>query len=435
MNNPKNRLALAKLLWGWKPHPTQREWLLSDASVKVAACGRRWGKTEAAAIDAAAFALIGQGSRQMIVSPSYDQSCLIFTTIESLIMKNPLSAKISKVVKTPYPKITIGSSVITARTADDDGRNLRGNSADRVIVDEAAYVKEEVINEVISPMLADRNGRMVMLSTPFGKNHFYKTFIEGQNNAQARVRSFSFPSSSNPHISMEYIAGQKASLSERQFAVEYEARFTDSQSSVFSIDDIAKASQLEIEPTGCEYITAGIDWARYTDYTALIACACTQTGIKVIASERFNGLGWSEQIERAAAFLKKHRVCSVLTDQTSIGDPLLEQLRTRCYELSLDVGLEGYQFTNQSKRELIDNLAVMFSHNKISIPDQSQLLTELKYFEYQTTRFGSIRMNARSGYNDDLVCALALACFAGRDVSYSYFVPLGYGERKSIQSL
>ena len=57
--------------------------------------------------------------------------------------------------------MNIGGSVIMARTADEDGRNLRGHSADRVIVDEAAYVKDSVILEVISPMLADRDGEPV----------------------------------------------------------------------------------------------------------------------------------------------------------------------------------------------------------------------------------------------------------------------------------
>ncbi|MBI2844578.1 MAG: hypothetical protein HYX78_14380 [Armatimonadetes bacterium] len=70
------RLRLARMLFGWRPHPTQRLWLLDDARVKVAACGRRWGKTEAAAVDAATFAVAVPESIQMIVSPTYDQSRL-----------------------------------------------------------------------------------------------------------------------------------------------------------------------------------------------------------------------------------------------------------------------------------------------------------------------------------------------------------------------
>ena len=192
--DPALRLRLAKWLWGWEPHPTQREWLMSEAGTKVASCGRRWGKTEAAAVDAATMAIMRPGSVQMIVSPTYDQSRLIFNSVEKLIMGSPLTRNFAKVVKTPYPRLNICGSVIAARTADEDGRNLRGHSADRVIVDEAAYVRDCVIYEVISPMLADRNGQLVMISTPLGKNHFYKAFIKGANKKEnSRYASFTFP--------------------------------------------------------------------------------------------------------------------------------------------------------------------------------------------------------------------------------------------------
>ena len=158
INENTLRLGLARALWGWAPHDTQRRWLACRAKTKVAACGRRWGKTEAAAVDASTTALVRQGSVQIIVSPTYDQSRLIFDTVERLILGSSVTRSMAKVVRTPYPRLTIGNSLIMARTADEDGRNLRGHCADRVIVDEAAYVRDSVIQEVISPMLADRDG-------------------------------------------------------------------------------------------------------------------------------------------------------------------------------------------------------------------------------------------------------------------------------------
>lgn len=179
MMNTAKRIELAAVLWGWKPHPTQRQWLLDDHQVKVAACGRRWGKTEAAAVDVATYAISNNGSTQIIVAPTYDQSKLIARTVERLLLSNPHTRRHVKVAKTPYTEILFRSSRIMARTADEDGRNLRGHSADRVVVDEAAFVRDEVIEEVIGPMLADRNGKLVLISTPFRKNHFYRAFIRG----------------------------------------------------------------------------------------------------------------------------------------------------------------------------------------------------------------------------------------------------------------
>ncbi len=436
MTEERIRIGLAKALWGWNPHPTQRRWLLADAKVKTAACGRRWGKTEAAAVDAATMAITCPGSVQMIVAPTYDQSRLIFDTVERLIMNSRITRAMSKVTRTPYPRLAVGRSILMARTADEDGRNLRGHAADRVIVDEAAYVRDCVIQEVIAPMLADRNGRLVMVSTPFGKNHFYRSYLKGVGTA-AQIRhpkseirnahaSFTFPSWSNPHISREYIERQKSEVSARQFAVEYEAQFLDDVSAVFPWEDINAAAERGATPSPGgegrgegELIVAGIDWARYSDYTAIIAVGISECGPRVIAIDRFNGMGWSAQIERVARFLMEHRVNAALTDQTSIGDPLLEQLRSRLWAMAADVSVDGYGFTTQSKRDLIEHLAVQFSHGRITISRDEALIRELQYFEYELTQSGNVRMNARTGHHDDLVIALALACWQAKTVGAS----------------
>lgn len=428
MNEAATGLSLAKALWKWEPHPTQRTWLGTNAKVKVAACGRRWGKTEAAAIDACATALLRPGSVQMIVSPTYDQSRLIFDTVERLILGSPITRSLAKVVRTPYPRLALGGSLIMARTADEDGRNLRGHSADRVIVDEAAYVRDSVVQEVISPMLADRDGELVMISTPFGKNHFYRAFLRGGRNSPSppagegrgegdkHCVSFCFPSWENPHISRDYIERQRAELSPRQFAAEYEAQFLDDQASVFPWDDISAA--IERHSAVCALHSApvcvGIDWARYSDYTAVIAVAVDESGLRVVAIDRFNGMGWNRQVERVTGFLREHCVASALTDQTSVGDPLLEQLRTSTWQCGIETVIEGRTFTNASKREIIEHLAMLFARGGLAIPNDEQLIRELQYFEYELTQAGNVRMNARSGQHDDLVVALALACWQAR---------------------
>lgn len=460
----KTRIALARRLFGWKPHPTQRLWLEDESRVKIAACGRRWGKTEAAAVDAATFAIAVPGSVQMIISPTYDQSRLIFSSVERMILDQPLTRREAKVTKTPYPKLIIGRSVIMARTADEDGRNLRGHSADRVIVDEAAYVKDAVVDEVIGPMLADRDGQLVMISTPFGKNHFYRAFVNGAagsigenvpnvgntmaggrkpersapvktgseaksrmeqgmdevpSPAPGRYSSYRFPSWDNPHISHEYIEFQRNILTPRQFAVEYEAEFLDDQTSVFPWDIIRSAVELGKLGTVSDepWIVAGVDWARYSDFTAVVAVDAGASPFRVVDMDRFNRLSWEAQIERAAAFMERCRVNSVLTDQTSIGDPLLEQLRKRLWEGGAGIAIDGFTFTNSSKREIIDNLVIRLTNHELAIPDDQHLIRELQYFEYELTAAGNVRMNARSGYTDDIVAALALALWKGRSHS------------------
>lgn len=414
------RLDLARVLFNWSPHETQREWLLDDHKVKVASCGRRWGKTEAQAVDAATFAICNKGTTQMIVSPTYDQSRLIFDSVERLLLGCSFTRDITRCVRTPYPRIEIRGSVIMARTADEDGRNLRGHSADRVIVDEAAYVTDAVVEEVIGPMLADRDGQLIMISTPFGKNHFYRAFVAGQGKS-ARHASFRFPSWRNPHISRDYIEMQREFLTKRQFSVEYEADFIDDQNSVFCWADIEGAFQANTggDDSRVGWRTAGIDWARYSDYTAVVIIETAETPNRVVAIDRFNRFEWTTQVERVVEFMEKHRVNEALADQTSVGDPLLEQLRNALCEKGSQVNLEGMSFTNAGKREIIDNLSIRLAHRDLTFPYDEQLVRELQYYEYELTTSGHVRMNARPGYTDDLVVALALAAWQAKTAPVS----------------
>jgi hypothetical protein len=433
----KARLSLARRLFGWRPHKTQRLWLLDDSKVKVAACGRRWGKTEAQAVDAAAYAVCNPGSKQMIVSPTYDQSKLIFNTVDRLLSSCLETRPAVRVRRSPYPRLNMRQSLITARTADEDGRNLRGHNADRVIVDEAAYVRDAVIEEVIAPMLADRDGQLIMISTPFGRNHFYRAFVKGESgeNSPERYASFRFPSWENPHINRRYIDGQREALTPRQFSVEYEAQFLDDQNSVFTWADIEAAVQMQTDPAktgtdqseaaglspfsrseqGTGYRTAGVDWARYSDYTVVVVLESGVSVQTVVAIDRFNQMNWQDQVTRVADFLQQHRVNSVTLDQVSIGDALLELLQAEVWgRRGMNIDVQGLKFTNTSKREIIDNLVAMLAHRRLAIPDDRQLIKELQFFEYEVTEAGNLRMNARSGYRDDMVIALALAAWTAR---------------------
>jgi hypothetical protein len=418
------RLRLAENLFNWQPHETQRLWLLDGSRVKVAACGRRWGKTEAQAIDAAVYAVCNPGSKQMIVSPTYDQSKLIFNTVDRMLSSCPETRPDVRVRRSPYPRLNLRKSLITARTADEDGRNLRGHNADRVIVDEAAYVKDAVIEEVIAPMLADRDGQLIMISTPFGRNHFYRAFLRGEEESREsgesegvrRYTSFRFPSWENPHISRKYIDSQREALTPRQFSVEYEAQFLDDQNSVFTWADIeAAVSATPEESAPTDWRTAGVDWARYSDYTVVVVLENGVSVQNVIAIDRFNQVNWQDQVTRVADFLQQHRVNSVTLDQVSIGDAMLELLQTEVWDRRhMNIDLNGLKFTNTSKREVIDNLVVKLAHRQLSIPDDQQLIKELQFFEYEVTEAGNLRMNAKSGYRDDMVIALALAAWSAR---------------------
>jgi hypothetical protein len=68
---------------------------------------------------------------------------------------------------------------------------------------------------------------------------------------------------------------------------------------------------------------------------------------------------------------------------------------------------EGFKFSQSSKQQLMEGLAVAIQQGQVSYPD-GVVVRELEQFEYVYTRTG-VHYAAPDGAHDDCVCALALA--------------------------
>ncbi|MCX7924738.1 MAG: terminase large subunit [Fimbriimonadales bacterium] len=385
---------------GWRPHPGQRAFLESRAPVRVLACGRRWGKTEVIAAEIAR-ALLSDSPRQvLLVAPSHEQSMLGFERAVEFL--NRAGAR-PALRRSPAPTLTLGDSKLWARSAARGGMFLRGRKAHLIIVDEAAYVPEPVITEVLTPMLADTGGKLALVSTPRGKNHFYRFYQQGQEDG-VNIWSLRSPSWHNPLLSPTVLRMQASLMSARQFQVEYGAMFLDDAGQVFRTEWVDAALQRNLPDEGL--IVAGVDWARRQDYTALAILRGSREGAKLLLIRRWQGLSWKEQLETVAGLLRLNQPVRVLCDRTGVGDPLLEAL----HEAGVPQA-EGLVFTQSVKQNLIENLALMLEQGRLQLLPDSALLNELYHFEATPTERGA-RLQGAGGVHDDMVIALALAAWA-----------------------
>ena len=387
------------MIAGWRPHPGQQAFLSSRAPVRVLACGRRWGKTEVIAAEIARM-LLGDAPRQvLLVAPSQEQAMLGFErTLEFLHRAGARPT----VRRTPAPTLVIGNSRLWARSAARGGMFLRGRKAHLIIVDEAAYVPEAVVAEALIPMLADTGGRLALISTPRGKNYFYRYYLQGQEDG-IRVWSLRSPSWHNPLLSPTVLQMQASMMTSRQFQIEYGAAFLDAEGQVFRTEWVDRALLLRLPNEGL--VVAGVDWARYRDYTALAVLQGAHDGAKLLAVHRWQGLSWAEQVGAVAAQLRQHAPVRILCDRTGVGDPLLETLQHEFPHA------EGVAFTQALKQSLIENLALMLEQGRLQLLPHPDLLRELYHFEATPTPSG-VRLAGASGVHDDLVIALALAAWA-----------------------
>jgi hypothetical protein len=103
--------------------------------------------------------------------------------------------------------------------------SLRGVGLSYCVMDEYAFMKEEVWELIILPALARTEGGALFIGTPDGKNHFYTLYVLGSAGTSSDWKSFHFVSADNPHLPKKEIEAAKDRMSAERFRQEMEANF------------------------------------------------------------------------------------------------------------------------------------------------------------------------------------------------------------------
>jgi phage FluMu gp28-like protein len=202
-----------------KPFSYQAK-LLEDQSKRIVACmGRQTGKTTTIAMKAIYFADTNPNVLVLITSPSLRQSMIMFDRIATFVYSTPyLRNKIVRATRTLI-HFENGSKIIALPCSEN---LLRGYTAHMCICDEASFMPEEVITQIIFPMLSTTDGYAVFLSTPWGKDHFFYRAFVNPNYSVHKVKS-----NECPLIKPDFLEEMKANMTREAYLMEYEAEFVE----------------------------------------------------------------------------------------------------------------------------------------------------------------------------------------------------------------
>jgi hypothetical protein len=204
-------------------------------------CCRQSGKSTTASILGLHRALFYPKSLVLLVSPSLRQSSELFRKVSDHLEK--LETPPRKVEDNRLSATFANNSRIVSLPSTES--TIRGFSGAALIIeDESARVPDELYIAV-RPMLAVSGGRLILLSTPFGKRgHFFKEYTEGGYDWE-RIR---IPATECPRITGEFLQEERASLGDWWFQQEYMCEFTETVDQVFSYDLVMNAISDEIKP-------------------------------------------------------------------------------------------------------------------------------------------------------------------------------------------
>jgi len=406
----KNVTDYAIKVLGIKPFPYQAE-LLEDQSKRIVACmGRQTGKTTTIAMKAIYFADTNPNVTVLITSPSLRQSMIMFDRIAAFVYS---AARLrNKIVRATRTLIHFdnGSRIIALPCSEN---LLRGYTAHMVILDEASWIPEEVITQVLFPMLTTTQGYAIFLSTPWGKDHFfYRAFVNPVYSVH-KVKS-----EECPLVTQEFLEEMRQNMTRDAYLMEYEAEFVEALNSYFPQALIRTcvelAQKLGVEfygsleasfPSGDYY--AGVDFGKLQDYSVITVLQREGDTLRLVYMYQFPlETSYTHVIGHLVRAYQKFQFRSVLVDQTGLGEPVLEEIRNQ------GVGCaEGLKFTIQTKEDLLTTLKIAMEQNRLAIPYHRQLCEQINEQQYAYSKSGHLQFSHPENSHDDMLWSLALGCY------------------------
>lgn len=279
----------------------------------------------------------------------------------------------------------------------------RSRKYKRVAIDEAGLVPNllDIFHQAIRPTLADYAGEADLCGTPKGLNDFYTLWTWGADAARPDWASFQAPTHANPFIPPAELADLQRDLPERVYQQEILAQFLDTGAGVFRrVRAAATAVPQDRAVADHEYVF-GIDWAREADWTVIAVVDLTLGAL--VHVDRFQGIEYTQQVGRVQALAARFAPKAIFAEANSIGGPLLETLQRLLRHV------RGLTTTNATKAAWVDDLALAFEREALTLIDDATVIGELLAYESTKLPSGLIRYSAPVGQHDDCVMALLLA--------------------------
>jgi len=256
----------------------QEQLFKSRASMVLLNCSRKAGKSTCVEFLALLEALTIQQHLVLVVSRSARQSRLLLSKVRDFMARMPLKA-VQRARASAEQIVFPNLSQIVALPCKEE--TIRGySSVGLLIIDEAARVPDELYHAV-RPMLAASDGRLICLSTPYGRVGFFHDAWTSDTQAWERI---SVRAADVPHIKPEFLAREREIMLPATYAQESTASSPFSKGSCTPISSPRPNGRLGLRSAW----GAGL-WAAWTSGFVIPSRRCGAATIPCPASWRSSG--------------------------------------------------------------------------------------------------------------------------------------------------
>jgi hypothetical protein len=202
---------------GLEPDPWQTDVLEGRHPRLLLNCSRQAGKSTVVALLGLVEAIFEVGAKILLVSRSHRQSMELFRIVTDFYRR--LGFPMQERQTSEELQLSNLSRIVCLPCREE---TIRGYSnVSLLIIDEAARVPDDLYRAV-RPMLAVSNGRLVCLSTPYGKRGFFHAAWAKGGDDWHRIQ---VPAERIPRIKREFLEQERRALGLSWYRQEYECSF------------------------------------------------------------------------------------------------------------------------------------------------------------------------------------------------------------------
>uniref|UniRef100_A0A6M3XXU2 Putative terminase n=1 Tax=viral metagenome TaxID=1070528 RepID=A0A6M3XXU2_9ZZZZ len=380
---------------------------LRDQHTRLAFCsGRRVGKTEVAAVKVLHRAVTYPQQEILIIAPTQRQASILFNRIANFVNSNPF---INTLVKNQTQTMLFfrNGSAIYALPAGRTGFTIRGYSPHMVVIDEAAFVPEQVFTSIILSLASIGTRYLIYTSTPFGERGRFYLACE---DPESPFHKYYVSAEDSPIVSEEFLKEQKSILTEAEYKQDVLGQFVP-ESDVWITKDLflSCVSHMEFtERRSDRYYFLGVDVARFgTDETVFIVGEVTEEGeLTVVHIESTSTKPLTDTVGRIVRLHKEWNFSSIYVDETGLGGGAVDMA------VEQDAPIEAITFTLRDIAEMYNHMKWCFEKRMIKVPMSKKLMHQVTNVLYGYTSTGIWKHIKEEKIHDDYADALALLCLS-----------------------
>ena len=404
--NPKSTAKRIKIQFDFVPTASQQEIYDSVFTYGnkyiIANLSRQQGKTTIIKAIVCQW-FFTRGEKIGYVTPTKTLAKIIYEEL-----KQQLSSVISK-SDGVYHTLTNGwtgshLSFFSAEQADA----IRGQTFDYLIIDEAAFMKSDPENDiwynVLWPTVKVKGKKIVMISTPRGKNGFFYDYAVRALQGEKKFKYIKRTIYDDGLITKEEIEALKKNYPPLAWKQEYMCEFLDN--AISAIPDFEKAfKQFTYDNDRPQWI--GIDLSANGEDNTIV------TWINDIGQVRQRQIDGELDVKYkliADCINSTKNLEKVYVEQNGIGAPMLNEIMKRVNNRSK---VKYWTTTNETKTDIINLLSMKVSNDEMYLPEEDKkLYGEFCTFTFQVTKTKKVTYGAKTGFHDDRIMSLAIALIA-----------------------